>query len=93
VRNPAPTHREPAADNTSPSFIGVSTPSERRKESNTTAAKAAKEIPAFLSLAAFEAKLAKDETSVIRTVTISITKAKLIIGDTEEKSPDNPAIQ
>ena len=73
MRSPAPTQREPEADNTSPSFIGVSTPSESRKESKTTAAKAAMEIPAFLSLAAFEANEANDDISVISTTTVSYT--------------------
>ena len=92
MRSPAPTQREPEADNTSPSFIGVSTPSESKRESKTTAAKAATDMPAFLSLAGFEAKAAKDDTSVMRTAIISIINAKFIMGETEEKFPAKPAI-
>jgi len=42
------------------------------------------EIPAFLSLAGFEANVANDETSVISTTIISMIIAKFIMGETEE---------
>ena len=58
----------------------------------TTAAKAAMEIPAFFSLAAFEANEANDDISVISTTIIRMINAKFIMGETEEKFPAKPAI-
>ena len=92
MRNPVPTQREPDAESISPSFIGVSTPSENKKDINTTNANAATEISAFLSFAPLDAREASDDTTVMITTIAKMTKASVIMGDTDEKLPAKPSI-
>ena len=89
---PAPTHREPEAERTSPSLSGVSTPDERAKPTPTTAAKQPIKMSAFLSLLMSDAKFIVEKINVTATVTARIAIANDTNGDTELRSPIAAAI-
>lgn len=65
---PVSTNLAPPADKTAPSFIGVSSPDEKRKAIKITAKKAVIEISVFFKFALSEAKFLIEKPKVISMV-------------------------